>query len=140
MVLEQWPKSGTPGIQMAKTGYPLPRYSQGAILLANARPDPTLAGFETGPLDSGYSSPDRLPDYGRGIRPAAHTRTRHCVIAGRGGSFLWSTWSCVRQNFNLVVQSVCDAPIINTSYQSHLLALGTTQIKLFISPSTELSF
>ena len=31
----------------------------------------------------------------------AHTRTRHRVIAGRGGAFLRSTWSCVRQNFYL---------------------------------------
>ena len=35
----------------------------GAILLAKARPDPTLAEFETGPPDSGYSSPRRLPDF-----------------------------------------------------------------------------
>ena len=48
---------------MAKTGYPLLRESQGAILLANARPDQTLAEFETGPPDSGYSSPHRLPDF-----------------------------------------------------------------------------
>ena len=34
-----------------------------AILLANARPDPTLAEFETGPPDSGYSPPHRLPDF-----------------------------------------------------------------------------
>ena len=96
-----------------------------AILLANARPDPTLAEFETGPPDSGYSSPHRLPDFdhtypimaGLFIRPSAYTRTRHRVIAGRGGSFLQSTWSCVRQDFNFVVQSVRDAPIINTSYQ-----------------------
>ena len=48
---------------MAKTGYPLPRQSQGAILLANARADPTLAEFQTGPPDSGYSTPHRLPDF-----------------------------------------------------------------------------
>ena len=58
-----------------------------------------------------------LPDYSRAIRPVAHTRTRHRVIEGRGGLFLRSAWSCVRQNFNFVVQSVCDAPIITTSYQ-----------------------
>ena len=58
-----------------------------------------------------------LPDYGRDIRPAAHTRTSHRVIAGPGWSFLRATWSCVRQNFKFVAQSVCDAPIINTSYQ-----------------------
>ena len=48
---------------MAKTGYTLPRSSQGAILFANARPGTTLAEFETGPPDSGYSSPHRLPDF-----------------------------------------------------------------------------
>ena len=31
--------------------------------MANARPDPTLAEFETGPPDSGYSSLHRLPDF-----------------------------------------------------------------------------
>ena len=48
---------------MSKTGYPLPRKSQGAIFLGNARPDPTLAEFQTGPPDSGYSSVHRLPDF-----------------------------------------------------------------------------
>ena len=72
----------------------------------------------------GKAAGHRLPDFNHtypimagAIRQAAHTRTRHRVIAGRGGSFLRSTWSCVQQNFNFVVQSVCDAPIINTSYQ-----------------------
>ena len=71
-----------------------------------------------------------LPDYGRAIRPAAHTRKRHRVIAGRGGSFLRSTWSCVRQNCNFVVQSVCDAPIINTSYQKLPFGSGDYPDKL----------
>ena len=111
---------------MAKTGYPLLRESQGAILLANARPDQTLAEFETGPPDSGYSSPHRLPDFNHTYPIMAglfDQQTRHRVIAGRGGSFLRSTWSCVRQNFSFVVQSVCDAPIIDTSY--HKLPFGS---------------
>ena len=58
-----------------------------------------------------------LPDYGRAIRPAAYTRARHRVIAGRGGPSLRSTWSRVRQNLNVVWQSVCDAHIMKTSYQ-----------------------
>ena len=58
-----------------------------------------------------------LPNYGTATRPAAHTRTSHRVIARRGGSFWRATWSCVRRNFNFVVQSVCDAPINNKSYQ-----------------------
>ena len=70
---------------MAKTGCPLPRLRQGAILLANARPDPTLAEFETGPPDSG-SSPHRLPDFNHtypimaGLfdpQPHAHASSRH---------------------------------------------------------------
>ena len=76
---------------MAKNGYPLPHYSQGAIL-ANARPDPTLAEFETGPPDSGYSLPHRLPDFNHtypimaGLFDQQPTcLTRHRVIAGRGG-------------------------------------------------------
>ena len=93
----------------------------GAILLANAHPDPTLAEFPTGPPDSGYSPPHRLPDFNHtyptmaGLFDQQPTCAR--VIAGRGGSFLRSRWSCMRQNFKFVVQSVCDAPIINTSYQ-----------------------
>ena len=61
--------------------------------------------------------------------------TRHRVIAGRGGSSLRSTWSCVRQNFNFVVQSVCYAPIniINTSYQKLPLALETTLISSYFT-------
>ena len=71
---------------MAKTGYPIQRWSQGAILLANARPDPTLAEFETGPPDSGYSSPHRLPISITPTRlwpgystssPHAHASSRH---------------------------------------------------------------
>ena len=31
--------------------------------MANGRPDPTLAEIETGPPDSGYSCPHRLPDF-----------------------------------------------------------------------------
>ena len=54
---------------------------------------------------------------------------RDRVIAGRGGSFLRSTWSCVPQNFNFVMQSVCDTRIINTSYQ----ALGTTQTSYYFT-------
>ena len=73
-----------------------------------------------------------LPDYGRAIRPAAHARTRHRVIAGRGGSFLRSMWSCVRQNFNLV----CSLYVMRLSTRvtkSYLLALGTTQISSYFT-------
>ena len=74
-----------------------------------------------------------LPGYGRDIRPESNTRTRHRVIAGRGGSCLRSTWSCVRQNVNFVVQSVCDAPIINTSYQKLPFVSGDYPDKLFFN-------
>ena len=33
------------------------------MLLANARPDPTLDEFETGPPDSGYLPLHRLPEF-----------------------------------------------------------------------------
>ena len=72
---------------MAKTGYP-----QDAISLANARPDPTLAEFQTGSPDSGYSSLHRLPDFDHTyptmaglFDQQATCLTRHRVIAGRGG-------------------------------------------------------
>ena len=74
--------------------------------------------------------PSRLPGYGRVTRPAAQTCTRHSVIAGRGGSFLRSTWSCVRQSFNFVMQSECHAPIINTSYQKLPFGSGDYPDKL----------
>ena len=70
---------------MAKTGYPLPRENQGAISLANARPDPT-AEFQTGPPDSRYSSLHRLPDFNHTYpimarlfdqQPTCLTRNRH---------------------------------------------------------------
>ena len=71
-----------------------------------------------------------LPDYVRAVRPAAHTRTRHRVTAERSGSFLRSTRSCVRQKFNFVVQSVCNVPIINTSYQKLPFGSGDYPNKL----------
>ena len=91
-------------------------------------------------LPSATRLQSHLPDYGRAVRPAGHTRTRHRVIAGRGGSFLRSTWSCVGQNFSFVVQSVCDAPIINTSYQKLPFGSADYPDKLLFHQSTELSF
>ena len=58
--------------------------------------------------------------------------TRHRVIAGRGGWSLRSTWSCVRHKLNFVVQSVCDAPIINTSYQKLPFGSGDYPDKLLL--------
>ena len=80
-----------------------------------------------------------LPDYGRAIRQAAHVRRRPRVIAGRGGSFSRSTWSCVRQNVDFVVQFVCDAPIINTRYQKVPFGSGDYPDKLLLN-RTALSF
>ena len=79
------------------------------------------------PLATRFQS--HLLHYGRAIRPAAHTRTRHRVIAGRGG-FLRSTLSCLRQNISFVVQYICDAPIINTSYQKSPFGSGDCPDKL----------
>ena len=114
---------------MAKIGYtrkpggqnrvPPSTLVPGRILLANARPDPTLAEFQTGPPDSGYSPPHRLPGFNHtypimaGLFDQQPTRARtHADASSRHGGtrrgILRSTWSCVRQNFNFVVQSVCD--------------------------------
>ena len=65
-----------------------------------------------------------LPDHGRAIRPAAYARTRHGVIAGRGGSFLRSTWSCVWQNFNIVVHR---SPAVARPPSRLLVVHGYTQ-------------
>ena len=122
--LEQWPKSGTPGRPMAKTGYTRKPDGQNRVPPFTLVPGRHFIGQRPPRPDSGRICngstriwllippsatlfQPHLPDYGRAIRPAAHARTRHRVIAGRGGSFLRSMWSCVRQYFNLVVQSVC---------------------------------
>ena len=135
--LEQWPKSSTPGSPMAKNRVPPPTLVPGRHLIGQRPPRPhsgrvwnwsTRFWLLIPPLATRFQS--HLPDYGRAIRPAAHTRTRHRVIAGRGGSFLRSTWSCVRQNFNFVVQSVWDGPIIDTSDQKLLFGSGDYPDKL----------
>ena len=72
--------------------------------------------------------PSRLPGYGRAIRPAGHTRTRHSVIAGRGGSFLRSTWSCVRRTLTLLCSLYVMRLSLTRVTKSYLLAQGTTQI------------
>ena len=116
---------------MAKIGYtrkpngqnrvPPSTLVPGRHLIGQRLPRPTLAEFKTGLPDSGYSSPHRIPDFNHtypimaGLFDQQPTRAR--VIAGRGGSFLRSTRSCVRQNVNFLVQSVFDALINNTSYQ-----------------------
>ena len=130
--IDQWPKSGTLGSPMAKTGYSLPRWSQGAILLANSRPDPTLAEFQTGPPDSGYSSLYQLPDFNHtypimaGLFDQQPTcLTRHRVIAGRGGSCDLRDRACGR-----TLTLLCSLYVIRLSLtrvtKSYLLALGTT--------------
>ena len=120
---------------MAKTGCPLPRLRQGAILLANARPDPTLAEFETGPPDSG-SSPHRLPDFNHtypimaGLFDQQPTRAR--VIAGRGHF-------CGRRGraFGRTLTFLCSLYVMRLSLtrvtKSYLLALGTTQITSYFT-------
>ena len=108
----RWPKQGIPFNAGPRAPSYWPTPAQTRLWPNLKRVHPILATHP--PIGYPISiTPTRL---WRAIRPAAHTRTRHRVIAGRGGSFLRSMWSCVRQNFNLVVQSVCDAPI-NTSYQ-----------------------
>ena len=135
LFLEQWPKLRTPGSPMAKTGYPLPRYSQGAILMANARPDPTLAEFETGPPDSGYSSPHRPPDLNHTYRIMAglfdRQPTRARVIDAAGHFCGRRGRACGRTLTLLCSLYVCDAPIIDTSYQKLPFGSGDDPDKLF---------
>ena len=74
------------------------------------------------------------PDYGRSIRPAAHTRTRHRVIAGRGGSLF-----CGRRGraCGRTLTLLCSLYVMRLSLtrvtQSYLLALGTTQISFYFT-------
>ena len=103
----QWPKPGTPlhASPRAPSYWPTP--AQTRLWPNFKRVHPILATHTS----IGYPisiTPTRLwPGYSTSSPHAyAHTQTRHRVIAGRGGAFLRSTWSCVRQNFNCVVQSV----------------------------------
>ena len=136
---------------MAKIGYTRNPDSQNRVPPSTLVPGRHLIGQRPPRPDSGRISngstrfwllippsaarfQSHLPDYGRIIRPAAHlpdASSRYRVIAGRGGSSLRSTWSCVRQNFNFVVQSECDAPIINTSHQKLPFGSGDYPDKLF---------
>ena len=106
------------------------------MLLANAHPDPTLAEFETGPPASGYSSPHRLPDFNHtfpimaGLFNQQPTRARVIASSRDAAGLFCGRRACVRQNFNFVVQSVCDAPVINTSYQKLPFGSGDYPDKL----------
>ena len=118
---------------MAKIGYTRKPDGQNRVPPSTLVPGCHLIGQRPSRPDSGrisngstrfWLSLHRLPDFNHtypimaGLFDQQPTcLTRHRVIAGRGGSSLRSTWSCARQNFNFVVHSVCDAPIINTSYQ-----------------------
>ena len=120
----------------------------GAILLAKARPDPTLAEFETGPPDSGYSTPYRLPDFNHtypimaGVFDQQPTRAR--VIASSrdaAGHFCGRRGRACGRTLTLLC-SLCVMRLSLTRVtKSHLLALGTTQISsYFTNKRTELSF
>ena len=125
---------------MAKTGYPLLRESQGAILLANARPDQTLAEFETGPPDSGYSSPHRLPDFNHtyliiaGLFDQQPTRAR--VIASSrdaAGHFCGRRGRACGRTLALLCSLYVMRLSLTRVTTSYLLALGTTQISSYIT-------
>ena len=125
---------------MAKTGYTLPRSSQGAILLANARPDQTLAEFETGPPDSGYSSPHRLPDFTHtyqimaGLFDQQPTRAR--VIASSrdaAGHFCGRRGRACGRTLTLLCSLYVMRLSLTRVTKSYLLALGTTQISSYFT-------
>ena len=84
----RWPTPGTPfhASPRAPSYWPTPAQTRLWTNLKRVpRPDPTLAEFGTGPPDSGYSSPHRLPDFNHtypimaGLFDPQPTRTR--VIA-----------------------------------------------------------
>ena len=105
----RWPKPGTPFHASPRAPSYWPTPAQTRVWANFKRAHPILAAHP--PIGYPISiTPTRLwPGYSTSSPHAhAHTQTRHRVIAGRGGAFLRSTWSCVRQNFNFVVQSVCD--------------------------------
>ena len=123
---------------MAKTGYPLPRWSQGAIVLADAHPDSTLAEFETGPPDSGYSPPHRLTDLNHtypimsGLFDQQPTRAR--VIASprnAAGHFCARRGRACGKSLTLLYSLYVMCLSLTRVTKSYLLALGTTQISSY---------
>ena len=135
-----WPKPGTPfhASPRAPSYWPTPAQTRLWTNLKRVpRPDPTLAEFGTGPPDSGYSSPHRLPDFNHtypimaGLFHQQPTRAR--VIASlrdAAGHFCGRRGRACGRTFNFVVQSVCDVPIINTSYQKLPFGSGDYPDKL----------
>ena len=108
----RWPKPGSPFHASPRAPSYWPTPAQTRLWPNLKRVHPILATHPS----IGYPisiTPTRLwPGYSTSSPHAhAHAQTRHRSIAGRGGAFLRSTWSCVRQNFNFVVQSVCDVRI-----------------------------
>ena len=82
-------------------------------MLANARPDPTLAEYQTRPPDSGYSPPHRLPDFNHtypimaGLFDQQPTRARVCNVTGAETQSIplqvcLFRWSMVVTHFDLV--------------------------------------
>ena len=115
--------------------------------LANARPDPTLAEFQTGPLDSGYSSLHRLPDFNHtypimaGLFDQQPTRAR--VIApsrDEAGHF------CGRRGraFGRTLILLCSLYVMRLSLtrvtKSYLLALGNTHDVFFLGTLRSILF
>ena len=117
----RWPKPGSPFQAINSPRAP-------SFVLANARPDPTLAEFETPPV-SGYSSPHRLPDFNHtyptmaGVFDQQPTRAR--VIASSrdaAGHFCGRRGRACGRTLTLLCLSLTRVT------KSYLLALGTTQI------------
>ena len=123
----RWPKPGTTFHASPRAPSYWPTPAQSRLWPNLKRVHPILATH----LPIGYPisiTPTRLwPGYSTSS-PHAHASSRH--RGTRRVIFLRLTWSCVRQNFNFVVQCVCDAPIINTSYQKLPFGSGDYPDKL----------
>ena len=74
-----------------------------------------------------------LPDYDRVIRPAAHTRTRHRVIAGHRGSFCGRRDRACGKTLNLFCGLYVMRLSLTRVTKCYLLALGTTPISSYFT-------
>ena len=135
---------------MAKIGYTrkpdghnrVPPFTlvRGAILLANARPDPTLAEIETDPPVSCHSFPHRLPDFDHtypimaGLFDQQPTRTRVITSSRDAAShFCGRRGRACSRSFTLLCSLyVMRLPLTRVT-KCYLLALGTTQISSYFT-------
>ena len=113
--------------------------------MPNARPDPTRADFETGPPNSGYSSPHRLPDFNHTYQIMAglfdQQATRARVIASSRDA---ASHFCSRRGraCGRTLTLLCSLYVMRLSLtratKSYLLSPGTSEISSsFTKPCTK---